>query len=417
MGVLAVGDRLVVAGANFLTLVAVGRAAGVEALGVFALAWTVLLLVNAASEALVITPFTVLATRHRRALARARHAGAALVFQITLGLGAALLCLLVATALWAGGADPVVRGAAWCLALALPASAMREFARRFLFARLLARRALVLDATATTLQLLTVAALWVGGALSPATALLAIAFGQGLPALVWTLAAARAFRRPPRPFALAQMRAHGHFSRWLCAAQLSDLAVAHGVAWWVAALAGATATGLFSAANSIVLVTNPLMLGIGSILLPRAAMAHHRHGLGEVARIVWKVTGLLAVTVGLASLVVVAASGLVLALLYGLAPDRALLATVAFLALANVAGALGFAIDNGLMVMGRQDVNFGASLLGLVVTFAGAAALLPLYGIVGAAASVALGTAANTTWQVVMFARLAGRPGTVRGAA
>ena len=409
-GVWAVGDRLIVAGTNFLTLVIVGRAAGVEALGVFALAWTVLLAVNALGEAFVTSPYTVFAPRPRSAVARARYAGAALAMHMTLAGLAAAVCLLAALALARWGASEVVRNAAWCLAVALPASALREFARRFLFARFAAWRAPVLDGAAAALQLGAILALAAAAALTPATALLAIAVGTGAPALVWLVAARRAFRRPDGRLVRRETRRHGHFARWLAAAQLSDLAVTHGVAWWVAAFAGTAATGLFSAANSLVLVINPLMLGVGSVLLPRTALAQHRDGPHEVARIVWKVTAGLALAAGLVCLAVALGGGPLLAALYGIAPTGTAVATVALLAAAGFAGATAFAVDNGLMVVGRQDANFVASLVGLVVTFAGAALLLPPMGLVGAALAVLLGTAVNALWQIVVFARTTRAP-------
>ena len=410
-GVWAVGDRLIVAGTNFLTLVIVGRAAGVEALGVFALAWTVLLTANALGESFVTSPFTVFANRPRAALGRARYAGTALLLHLALAGLATALCCAVALVLTAREAPALMHDAAWCLAVALPASALREFARRFLFARFAAWRALVLDAAAALLQLAAILALWAGAALTPATALLAIALGTGLPALAWLVAARRAFRPPLAGGVRREARRHLVFARWLAGAQLSDLAVTHGVAWWVAAFAGTAATGLFSAANSLVLVINPLMLGVGSVLLPRTALAQHRQGPHEVARIVWKVTLWLAGAAGLVCLLVALLGGWLIEMLYGIEATATVAATVALLALAGFAGATAFAVDNGLMVVGRQDANFVASLVGLVATFAGAAVLLPPLGLVGAALAVALGTGVNALWQIVVFARFTRAPG------
>lgn len=407
-GVLAIADRFLVAGTNFLTLVVVGRAAGVDALGIFALAWTVLLAVNVLQEALVTSPYTVFRGRHSSPRATERYAGTALLMNAALsGLGV-LVCVGVAVAMsWTGLGEPMARNAAWCLALALPASALREFGRKFLFARLDAAPALMLDLAATVLQLATVGLLWWAGWLTPATALAAIALGTGIPALVWLVAERGAFALPDRSGAVRETVRHMRFARWLAAAQLSDLAVTHGVVWWVVAVAGTTAAGTFSAANSIVLVLNPLVLGIGSVLLPRAALAQHAHGPREVARIVWKVTKLLGAAAGLVALLVALAGSFVVEALYALPPTSEIAVAVALLACASFLAALAFGADNGLMVIDRQDVNLLASLVGLVVTFVGAAVLLPLLGIVGAALAVAVGTAFNALWQMVAFARLA----------
>ena len=420
-GALGVADRLVVAGTNFLTLVMVGRAAGVEGLGVFALAWTVLLATNAVQEAFVTSPYTVFATRPPSAVARARYTACAFLFFAALtGFGA-----VVCVAVWLGNAlgfgvtmglgdrlgldDATSRTALLALAAALPASALRELARRLLFARMAALRALVLDVATAVLQLMTLAFLWAFGALTPATALLAIALGTGLPALVWAAHARRLLRAPPLAFLRREARRHLLFARWLGAAQLSDLAVTHGIVWWVAGLAGAAAAGTFTAGNTLVLVVNPLILGIGAVLLPHTALAQHRQGPQAVAKVVWKVTAFLSIAAGLIGLAVALAGGLLVEHLYGLEPTSDLRLTVALLALATVLGASAFAADNGLIVIGRQDVNLAASLVGLVITFGGAALLLPTMGIVGAALAVVLGTGVNAILQLIAFARLTRR--------
>ena len=73
-----------------------------------------------------------------------------------------------------------------------------------------------------------------------------------------------------------------------------------------------------------------------------------------------------------------------------------------------------------MMVLDRQDINFAASAIGLVTTFALAVLLTPSLGVVGAAAGVLVGTLANSLYQIVMFTRLVGPPvslGALRGRA
>jgi len=83
---------------------------------------------------------------------------------------------------------------------------------------------------------------------------------------------------------------------------------------------------------------------------------------------------------------------------------------VILLALANFIGATSFAIDNGLMVANRPDVNFAASLTGFVVTFLIAIVLASNYGLVGIVSGVLIGTLISAAIQVVAFSRLVGRP-------
>ena len=415
-GVVSVLDRLIVAGTNFLTLVIVGRAAGVEALGVFALAWTAILAVTALQEAFVHSPYTVHVNALPEGAARRCYGGAAATLQALTALVAALAAGLAALALHTSDPAPgtsaaLGTGAALALVLAFPAAGLREFARRFLFARMETFAVIVLDATFSFLQLGGLLLLALTGTVTPAAALLIMAGSSLLPAVAWwTLKGRHLIARPGAEELRTAFWRHARFGRWLGAGQMADLAVTHGVTWLLAALVGTAATGLFAAANSLVLVVNPLILGLGSVLLPRAARARHERGGAEVGRIVWKVTALLTAAVALVTLVVVLAGPSLVALLYALDPSRTIVLTVLLLALANLAGAASFAIDNGLMVVERQDVNFAASIIGLVVTFALALLLVPVWGVVGMAASVLGGTLLNALFQFAAFSRLVAPP-------
>ena len=94
---LSIGDRLVYSGINFLTMVAVGRLCGLEDLGVFALAWTVLLTVNVVQEAFILSPFTVAFGRFKDDGQRRRYAGTALIFQMSLAVAIMVLVAVAVT--------------------------------------------------------------------------------------------------------------------------------------------------------------------------------------------------------------------------------------------------------------------------------------------------------------------------------
>ena len=68
---LSIGDQCLVSGTNFLTLVIVGRSCGLQELGVYSLAFTVVVILMALQESLLIAPYTVMMSR----LARPDRAG------------------------------------------------------------------------------------------------------------------------------------------------------------------------------------------------------------------------------------------------------------------------------------------------------------------------------------------------------
>ncbi|NNF78742.1 MAG: hypothetical protein HKN05_12005, partial [Rhizobiales bacterium] len=354
---LAVIDRLIVGGTNFLTMVIVGRACGLEDLGVFALAWTILLGINVAQEAFVLSPFTVFCRRDTDAKSNKTYAWTTWLLQIASAAAAVTIALLCASLMTHFEVGSTVQAVAWSLAIAIPAVSMREFVRRYLFAKLETTKALILDALVAGLQFAGLGAFSYTGSLSPGSALVVIAMATAVPALTWLLLNRKNFQITGRSELLAQGWRHWRFGRWIGAGQLSDLAVTHGVAWLVAALAGTAATGMFAACNSLIMVVNPLILGIGNVLLPRTAQANHEHGSEEVNRIVWKTTSLLALSVGLICLGVALFGEVLIGAFYSLGSLEGVQEIIVLLALANFVGAVSFAVDNGLLVVNRPDVN------------------------------------------------------------
>lgn len=415
---ISIVDRSIVSGTNFLTLVVVGRVCGLENLGIFALAWTILLTVNAVQEAFILSPFTVFAGEITRTITgeitgenqRKSYAGAILAMLAILVAAASILTLVGIGVVTNIISDPVIHATGWFLLLAIPAVSLREFVRRYLFAKLAAFHVLMLDAAVAVLQFAGLGLFWYYDLLSAGSTLLLISIATGLPAIVWLGLNFSQFKIPEKAEFTLGIHRHWSFGRWNCAAQMSDLAVTHGIAWLIALTAGTAATGIFAACNSLVMVINPLLFGIGSILLPHAAQANHRHGRDEVARIVWKATGILALSVGVLCLLVAWQGENLIGIFYSLESVDGVREVIILLALANFIGATSFAIDNGLMVVNRQDVNFAASLTGFIVTFLTAIVLASQLGLVGIVSGVLIGGLINAVIQVVAFSRLVGKP-------
>jgi hypothetical protein len=83
---------------------------------------------------------------------------------------------------------------------------------------------------------------------------------------------------------------------------------------------------------------------------------------------------------------------------------------VILLALANFIGATSFAIDNGLLVVNRPDVNFNAALVGFVFTFLFAILLTAPFGLIGSVVGILIGTFFGALFQIIAFVRLVGIP-------
>ena len=145
---IALIDQAITSGANFAAVVVVGRAAGADDLGVYSLGFTLLMLVSAAQESLVSSPYTFYSHRVDGD-DRAKLAGSSLVHAMGLMLIAVVSLVGVAALM---GRSPLA-DVLWILAAMTPFLLAREYARKFAFAELRMSAALALDATAAGLQI------------------------------------------------------------------------------------------------------------------------------------------------------------------------------------------------------------------------------------------------------------------------
>ena len=397
--VLAVLDQAVVSGTRFATTVAVGRAAGDEQLGVYALAAAGLIFAGVAQEAVVTKPYTVL----RDGDADPGYAGSALRHHAALGggLAAALLAAAAAAAAFGAWAAAAVTAA---LAAVVPLSLLWEFARRMSFAHLRLRAALAVDAGLAAAQLTALAGLWATGRLTALTALAATGAAAGLAGGVW-LARSRAAFRLKTGRAGQDWRRSWRFGRWILAAQLCGQANGNAPQWVLAAAVGVAATGRFAAAQNVVLLCNPLILAVASLLVAQTAAARRAGGPAAVRRVAVRAAVALTAFAGLFWVGLLAAAGPLLGLLYGVEFLSAA-PVILVLGLAPLAWSVSTAFEAGLSAIDRPELGFRANLAGLSATLAAAVPLSLLYGAAGAGAAVVLGSALAAAVLAVPFLRL-----------
>ncbi|HJT35773.1 MAG TPA: oligosaccharide flippase family protein, partial [Pirellulales bacterium] len=283
-GLAAMLDQAVVSAASFITSVFVGRFCGEEALGLYSLGFTLLILVRGIQESLVLTPYTILSPR----LSNRRHASYAGSVLVHSGLAALISMLMVglgAVAFSAVVGLPRLAPVLGMLAAMLPLLLLRDLARRFLFADLNLHRALLLDLTVAACQLALIAWLSAAGWLSAVTAHTAAGLACGVAAVAWLLRSRHGLRIQRRRI-LGDWVRNWSLSRWIFAEHLCGITNAYSPHWLLALLLGAAATGEFAAAMTVVLLLNPFIIGLGNLLGPATARAYANGGVSEMRRIV-----------------------------------------------------------------------------------------------------------------------------------
>ncbi|MBW3599034.1 MAG: oligosaccharide flippase family protein [Planctomycetes bacterium] len=362
---LALIDQGVVSGSRFAATIVIGRLCGPEELGAYSLAFAAIILAGCAQEALITTPYAVFGNR-LRSRSRATYAAASLLLYG--GLAAMTLIGLLLGAAGCAGAGVSGRTIAVLLTLAVtvPAFLLWELARRFAFAQLDMARALAIDAAVVTLNLLGLAALAAAGWLTAPSALATLAGSSLLVAGVWLIA----FRRGAtidRAHAFLYWRRNWRFGRWVLGGQL--LGAAHGTApqLLLGLLAGAAATGTFTALQTIALMTNPIFMGLANLLTPAAAKTLADDGRPELWRLLRRAMAAMASVMAIFAIVLTVWGQSLVEFIYGRQYAGSGI-PIALLGLCPIAWAINVALACGLTALQRPEVNFRASAVGILVT-------------------------------------------------
>jgi O-antigen/teichoic acid export membrane protein len=397
---LALVDQVIVGAANFVTLLLLGRLAGAENLGLFALVMTVFYLLMTVQESLVTLPYTIVAAK----LKGERHlqcSGAALTQSATWAAFVGVAIAIVGVSMYWFGDDAQVAGIVGAFALVAPIWLIREFTRRFLFANMRLTRVVAMSIAGATTQVIALGLWAYSGRLSAVTALYAMGMGSSVAGFGWLWLSRREFdfhRERSSYFVLKNWV----LGRWIVASQATNVVASNMMLWLIAFWLGPTATGVFAACDSILRMANPIIMSLNNILTPWAAIGFHRGGKAKLNQIVWKSTALLGLFLLGFTFAVSVTGGWILGHSYGSSYAEAW-ATLVVLAVNQLVAKLSLATGRALLVLERADINLIADLAGFATALIAAPLLLPMYGILGGACALLAGSLAMSGVNIAAY--------------
>ena len=400
---LALADQAVVSAASFLTTVVIARWTVPNELGLYSIGISLLVSSLSIQESLISLPYTI--QQHRARGTPAEHAGSSLTHSALLSALGIVILLVIALALSATGADPRLRAMTWTLAGVLPFALLREFGRKFSLAHLHTGQALILDSAVATIQLAGLC--WIGwvGRMSGATACAALGFACASTSIIWLC-----FSRGKFAFRWTQVlttaRQSWGLGRWLFAGQITVSVQGYITYWLLALVVGTIATGVFAACMSVVMFANPLITGISNIMTPRAVLALKEGGGALLRRQMVHDALLLGAAMTLFCIVALFVGDDVMRLLYPGKEYEGQGRTVAVLAVALLASAVGNPASVALASMERARAIVWAGLVGAVITGVLVWLLMIEWGLLGAAYGFLAGNVAGSVGRWVAFLAL-----------
>lgn len=379
---LALIDCLIVGGMNFLTVLLLGRFAGPEDLGIFALVMTVFYLLLAVQEALITMPYTVFGVRLKQ-VQRRQYSGAALIQSAAWSACVFVMVAIAAAIILFGVKNAGLAQIIGAFALVFPMWSLREFGRRYLFANMQVAKVVGMSCVGGLAQLIMISALAYTGQLSDATALAAMGIASALSGFGWLWFSRASFHFNHRRWSYFALK-NWVFGRWILASHAMAVVAGNAMPWLIVLWLGPSATGVFAACDAILRFANPIIVSLNNVLTPRLAIGFKKGGKAELHRIVWQTTGLLTLFLLVFCTVLVVGGKWILNRSFG-SEYVGYEAALVLLAVTQLIETVALASSRALMVLDRAKVNLIAEGVGLSVALVAAIVLIPLYGILGAA--------------------------------
>jgi O-antigen/teichoic acid export membrane protein len=399
-------DQAVVSATSFLALIMLGRWTDASQLGAYATAVSVLAVLLAAQESLITRPYAI--QLDQLPGQPAEHAFSSLVLSVLLSVAASGVLSAAALGLSTVGAHQGLPEMVWILAAATPFVLIREFARRFAFARLKVFHVLIVDGAVAAVNVALLCWLSWTGRLSALTALGATGISCAIGSLGWFYVARGefAFR-----FGLLRttLKASWGLGKWLLSGQIA-LQVQGYVAYWFAmVIAGATVTGIYAACMSIISFANPMLFGFFNILTPKSVRALRSDGGAGLRRQAVIDSLFLGALMSVFCAFVVLAGEKVMGLLYPGAEYRGHSQILTVLALSALVAAIGVPASIALASTERTRAVAAVMTFTAVLNVALTWMLMTHWGLLGAAYAVLIAEGVGSVGR--WFAFLALVPG------
>ena len=350
-----------------------------EQLGYYFIGLSTLMMVVALFEAFITTPLTVFNQQYTDDQ-KPKFSGRMLTVGLLLiGVIACVSGLLIVVQLQTEYLNPGLALAMIAAALMTPFQLVREFSRRWLLANLRAKESAVLEIAFAALFGVGVCFLLLTDQVSAVWMFATLAVVNAIGVAGWWLVFRNQFdctSRPTSDLLLNQISANVRYGRWVAGENVCGVMTMYFCTWYLAYQMGEAnedVTGVFAACFQVVMLANPFLLGITSILAPKAAVAFGEQGYPGMLKVLIKFGVVLFSVMTLLSLLLWFAGDQITTIMF---PATQLYFSenavgqnqiTAILGLALPAMGLSYLAASGLMAAHRPRDNFYAAIVGAVV--------------------------------------------------
>ncbi|MFT5522763.1 MAG: O-antigen/teichoic acid export membrane protein [Pirellulaceae bacterium] len=399
-GLLSVADQAFISAASFLSTIILGRYASPEQLGIFYLAFQTVSFARQFQSRLVSAPYSV----HYHRLAeneRDFFTGSALIHQLLIAIGTALV---LTANLWvhvfSSAPGPFI-DAGLMLIIACPLMMLHDHLRQTMFVHREMWLTLMISIGLLVVHSLALTFLVQRDAVVASSVLGVLAITHGVACGVWYFARSTSFQfrwTSIRPDWLLNWT----FAKWALVSKLIGECSPFVVPLIVTAQLGAKDTAVVAACGGLVGTANVFVSGIGRFLGANAPRVYAESGSRPLCLLLFQTAALFAIVIGSLNLTLFFFAEPILELLYGGNYNTAS-HMVFVMSLAVLVNSLSVVVGGGIWAVSCPRANIPADIVTTLVTIGGVIAMLPIYGVLGAAYGMVLGASAGTIVRVCSF--------------
>ncbi|MEM7207156.1 MAG: oligosaccharide flippase family protein [Pseudomonadota bacterium] len=408
LGSIAVVDQMVVSGTRFLATLLVARFCSPDELGLYSLGFSIVAMVAVVQESLVSTPYSVLCNV-RKGLGKRSYSGAVLIHHVFFAGISLSLLLIVCTGLSYFYPNTELLPVLWVLVITVPLSLMWEFVRRLQFAHVTMFWALIIDSALAAILISGLLILAASDALTAKSAYWVVAIACAVVGLTWLLSNRRVFVLKRRSIIFIASK-HWKFGRWLLGSQLVMAIYQWSSYWLFAIFLSTTQTGIFSACMNVVMLANPLTIGMANILDPRLSQAFKNGGRSEIFRVLKKVILIMGGVIFLYFIFLSLFGDFVIRVLYNndaYLGNQHLISVLAFMV---VLGAIGTPLTLAFRALQKTDLLFKIQLVEVVLMILIFVPAIQYFGMLGGAYAMLAGFVIGSVMRIIAIREILNNP-------
>jgi O-antigen/teichoic acid export membrane protein len=278
-GYLTLLDQGITSFSNFLTGVIIARSCTKEEFGIYAVAFSIVIIMVEIQTRLISNPYMVY-IKSNIVGSKNKYSGSTLLHQLVFSVVITGLFLIILRLFlnFQNNNKEIISDSLLAFSIAALFILLKEFGRRIYLALLEPKRAIVIDGLAFFIQIAGLLILGKLGILSIKMAFVIIGISSALVTIIWFLSFYHQFSISLNR-AISDLKLNWEFGKWLFIAGAAAALSSRAYIWMLTAFRGPAEVAVLAACLGVILLANPVLLGLENYFGPQLIQTYINKGI------------------------------------------------------------------------------------------------------------------------------------------